>query len=472
MFRVCSNRVVPKVLEKRKVAGIKGDIVLLQRGHNSIGYYYREYRSLTRDYKFQKIEGAKDMYEACEQAVDIAFKFKSEFSKEKKVISEQVGVYAPKRQSRKRYKPIKAAIDEYLGEEEKRARSGLIQPGTFKTKNESFRLYIEPYIASKGIKYTQQIDHSTFEEYFIYRARTTALMRQRELAFIKQWINNYLLPNKLLNEMPSKAWYPRQIVRQTDRMANPAINPADWKVIIDYIRDDWRHYHEQGGMKGPATRIWRDAFWHFCLFMKNTGMSPEEILKLKWKNVEIRDIGRIDSKGERQEWLVAYINTIRAKTQQMREIPTNQGKELKRYMQMLKDYCAKYKIPNSIGPNTLVFGNPNLNFEPYGHWRYGRCWREIREELADKLKGHKFSNHPYTLYSMRATFIEDHLRRGTDIFLLARMAGHDVKELMKSYERLDIRERTKEITTIEFGKQKSKEEDFLIDLMQPEDDQI
>ena len=66
---------------------------------------------------------------------------------------------------------------------------------------------------------------------------------------------------------------------------------------------------------------------------------------------------------------------------------------------------------------------------------------------------------------MRSTFLEDYLLKGTDIFLLARIAGHDVKELMKSYERLDIRNRAKEIRDIQYGKQKhaTKVVDLLTD---------
>mgnify|MGYP007063826420 CR=1 FL=1 len=48
------------------------------------------------------------------------------------------------------------------------------------------------------------------------------------------------------------------------------------------------------------------------------------------------------------------------------------------------------------------------------------------------------------------------LIKGTDIFLLARIAGHDIKTLMESYERMDIRKRAKEITDIEFGKKKGE----------------
>ena len=77
--------------------------------------------------------------------------------------------------------------------------------------------------------------------------------------------------------------------------------------------------------------------------------------------------------------------------------------------------------------------------------------------LEGKLKGHKFSDRKYTLYSMRSTFIEDHLIKRTDLYLLARVSGHSVTTLMESYERLDIRQRAQELTTIEYGKGKSPE---------------
>ena len=90
--------------------------------------------------------------------------------------------------------------------------------------------------------------------------------------------------------------------------------------------------------------------------------------------------------------------------------------------------------------NDYVFSNPMNDFQPVHQSRVGSTWRQIIKHLLKegRLKGHKFSDKRYTLYSMRATFIEDHLLKGTDIFLLARIAGHDVKTLMQSYERLDI----------------------------------
>ena len=88
--------------------------------------------------------------------------------------------------------------------------------------------------------------------------------------------------------------------------------------------------------------------------------------------------------------------------------------------------------------------------------------------MKPQLQMHRFSPHDYTLYSLRSTFIEDHLLKGTDLFLLARMAGHDVKELLRSYEKLDIRARAKEITALNFGKQ---DEEIKVDLFAAEEEE-
>ena len=74
--------------------------------------------------------------------------------------------------------------------------------------------------------------------------------------------------------------------------------------------------------------------------------------------------------------------------------------------------------------------------------------------LEGELKGHKFSSRPYTIYSMRSTFIENSLLGGMDIFLLSRICGHSVDMLQRHYERIDVKERAQEITKIDYGKKK------------------
>ena len=59
---------------------------------------------------------------------------------------------------------------------------------------------------------------------------------------------------------------------------------------------------------------------------------------------------------------------------------------------------------------------------------------------------------------MRSTFIEDNLLAGKDIFLIAKV-GYDVKTLMRHYERIDPRKRSREMTEFEMGKKQNQLED-------------
>ena len=157
----------------------------------------------------------------------------------------------------------------------------------------------------------------------------------------------------------------------------------------------------------------------------------------------------------REERLIAYITTMRAKTQEYREIPCNLGQVFKRWRNFLKTQTNQL-----IKGEDYVFAQIYNEMRQPSQARIGQYWREICNTLfaQGKLKGHKFSDRPYTLYSMRSTFIENHILRGTDAYLLARICGNSVATIMQTYERIDIRKRTKELTDIEFGSKKGNPE--------------
>ena len=223
-------------------------------------------------------------------------------------------------------------------------------------------------------------------------------------------------------------------------------------------------------------------------------MSPEEICKLKWKNVEIVDVGRVSNTKAQEEWeqvmgeaqeegidldiqapdfkdpsewategtewgreerLIAYITTMRAKTQEYREIPCNLGYVFKRWRDFVKS-----QTDQPIKGDDYVFAQLFNDMKQPEQRRIGQAWREICDYLMSegKLQGHKFSDRAYTLYSMRSTFIENHILRGTDAYLLARICGNSVATIMQTYERIDVRKRTKELTDIEFGSKKGNPE--------------
>jgi len=526
---------MPKILDRRTVLGGRGMVVTYES--EQVGkFFYREPIPGTKRYRSKLIKGASTLEQAEELAMDAAIALGQDdphhlsslydpekvkgndpidliereerlLRKKERLAKQGIGEGRPKPIS------IERAIRNFNNSQLERVQAGTFSKNSYEHKKNCLR-HCFGYLTHVGVTTTNQINTKTFDRYLEYRSDTTRIVWARELSVIGEWIKSYLVENSYVE---AAVWMngnflPKPKVRQTDRMANPAINAEDWETIIHYVRDIWRK-EKKGEPAYPAnaytknhqpqrkTEWYRNMFWHWILLCKNTGMSPEEVCKLKWKNVEIVDVGRISRSklqeeaqeyeaagievqdldkalenlkpGDwastpnhmgREERLIAYITTIRAKTQQPREIPANVGKPLKRWMQYQRDHMAlepKLWRNRQITPDSYVFANPYNEFAMPHQQRIGDTWRnQIIKPLkkAGKLKGHKFSDKPYTLYSMRSTFIEDHLIKGTDIFLVARIAGHDVKTLQETYERMDIRKRAKEITDIQFGQTKAQPE--------------
>ena len=403
---------------------------------------------------------------------------------------------------------IQKALEEWLEGIKKRVDAGALEQSTYEFKGFSMR-HVMDYLKEKKVILTSQINESTFDDYVVFRMGQTArrLPVQKELQTLGEFIKSYLVKHRYI---PARLWLdgqflPKIDIRQTDRDANPAINSEDWETIITYVRTVWRKQaYEPTKQLNNGTLIdrkpekkmqwFRTMFWHWILVAKNSGMSPEEICKLKWKNVEIVDVGRVSNTKAQEEWeqvmgeaqaegidldleppnfkdpsewamegtewgreerLIAYITTMRAKTQEFREIPCNLGQVFKRWRNFLKTQTNQ-----PIKGEDYVFAQIYNEMRKPSQARIGQYWREICNTLfaQGKLKGHKFSDRPYTLYSMRSTFIENHILRGTDAYLLARICGNSVATIMQTYERIDIRKRTKELTDIEFGSKKGNPE--------------
>ena len=508
---------MPQIVDQAEVLNGRGRVIQYGNGNSAGKWVYKERIEGTRTYRSKTIVGAITKEEAIEMATEVAFNLNQNTDLKRNMRDPmdlllreerlQARIEKLNKEQKEKTKSItvEGAIEDYLRVQSKRVDAGTFSRTSYLHKFYCFK-HIGAYLKAKNIIRTNQINHNTFKDYLEFRNETTRILQARECAVIGEFIKSYLVRN---GYVAADIWVrgdvlPKVEVRMIDRMANPAINADDWKVIVDYVRDKWVKaslgpnivkYKEDSAYysrKVEAKNVyWKHMFWHYILFSKNTGMSPEEVLKLKWKSVEIRDVGRISqTKAEeeieeleaegievidecerppdgwvdsenaigREERLVAYITTIRSKTKQPREVPCNQGRELRRWLKFLNEFCEKHKIAHKITGDDYVFANPLNDWKPAHQNRIGRTWRNIIKYLLEegKLKGHKFSDKRYTLYSMRSTFIEDHLIKGTDIFLLARIAGHDVKTLMQSYERMDIRLRAEEITHIDYGKKKTE----------------
>ena len=453
---------MPRIVDKREVLNGRGFVVLYGSGTSAGSFFYRELVKGSRSYRQRKIPNVTTMEDAVQAAVEVAFAIQAEEQDTPDLARELVGStrstgrsksyaeHVVQRQPRRQL--IENAVRSFLEQEQRRSAAGLITAKTKQQKGITLTQHLMPYLASQGVLYTNQIQAGTFRDYELFRSTATPLSRNVEIGHIKDFCKNYLVKNRLLDAdlLLDKDFLARSRVKQTDRMKNPAINAEDWKTIVDYVRGPYRDSAER--LQNHRIHYWRTLFWHFILFMKNTGMSPEEVLKMKWRQIEIVDEGRINSEGEREEWLVSYIHTIRSKTKQAREIPANQARELIRWKKLQEQYITQRGLRQSIDRETIVFSNPNNELKGYGYSNFQRSWKDVLEAVETKLKGHRFSPHPYTIYSMRSTFIEDHLLKGTPVFEVAEMAGHSVTETQKTYARLNLRRKGREITMPTIGK--------------------
>ena len=469
---------MPTIVEKQEVLNGRGQVIRYGSGTSAGSYFYKEKIPGERRYKTRRIQGATTIEEAVQAAVEIAFKLQEEQPPEsisdlikspsgnpgetKQYVAHQTVRRAPKRQR------IENAIDGFLREEQRRVDVGLLSSRTLTQKRLALKLHLLPYLEQyKNVLYTNQIELSTFRDYEIFRAKATPLTRNGEITIVKDFSKNYLVRHRLLAAelLMDRDFLKRGQVKQTDKLANPAICAEDWETIVKYARGHWRDSAKK--LQNHRIHYWRTLFWHWILFAKNTGMSPEKINKLKWKQIEIVDEGRFSaSEGKRVTWEVAYIYTIRSKTQQAREIPANIARELKRWKKLQQQYMKEQGIDLKVTPETVVFSNPHNDLKGYSYSSYTRGWADIRKAVKAKMHGHRFSPHPYTIYSMRSTFIEDHLLKGTPVFEVAEMAGHSVMETQKTYARLNLRKKGREITMPRLGKR--KDSNNIVDLFNEE----
>ena len=501
---------MPAILSKTDVLDGRGQVFNYKRDPSS--WYYREVISGKQTYRTKKIIGASTEAEAVDRALDVFTELRDTPPPPPKRIEgmtemlpmhrsgdlatvevDSGGAYtiaevnrntAAFRTRRKKGINVNRAIDEYLTQQSERVEALIIKEGTFKEICQTLSVHLKNYFKEESVVKTGDIKPDTFKRYVTFRKWTTKLTRNKEAVIIKAFVDNYLIPNRLVSNevVTTKKLIPKVKIKASDLDANPAINKDDWGKINKWIR--FSYLKAGKSHPRPSVYYWRYLFWHFTIMMKNTGARPNELLNLKWKDVEIEDVGRvsqskleeeihelegegIDVVGEynpkkgdwvptsgqlgRVERLVAYIYIKTSKTGDQREVPSNLGRAFKRFYDFQKEYIAKHDLPVELTPDTLVFGNPHNGYFPYQYACLTNSWWKMMKELKPLLRGHKFSDRPYTIYSMRSTFIENMLLSKMDIFLLSRICGHSVNMLTRHYERIDVKERAEEITKINYG---------------------
>ena len=137
-----------------------------------------------------------------------------------------------------------------------------------------------------------------------------------------------------------------------------------------------------------------------------------------------------------------------SKTGQPREIPTNTGKYFVRW----RKFCDEFRKENGldkIHPNDYVFFNP-FTGRPYPYSQVWGTWEQMRTNLSLVLEGSK-TGKPYTVYSLRSSYITNQINEGKDVYLIKKITGHSLEILQRHYDRSDLRKRRGEATARTYG---------------------
>ena len=427
---------MPKLNSKTKVLDGRGTVVSYATDPSI--YYYRESNG-SGGYRSIKLK-AKSEGDAVLEALDAYTAFR------------QLPVTDKPKPRRKTKKTITSCVAEWLSDEQNKLDAGLIGDSDFNNKRNASK-HLLTYLEAKEISSTSQLTENTLDEYPVFAQKRSPLTVKNEIGFINGFFTWLKKRRLIAPDVAALRMTPVVRITGEDLQANPAINLEDWRIIYNEVH---RRIKESKNNKRLHPSVyWWTTFYNFIMIMKNSGLRPGELRRLTWRDVTIIDAGQ-RSKSDKRHHYIAELNVKRTKTGEPRQVPTKSGERFLDLQAFQQDYLDKYYGGmHQVNKDDLVFANyARCGGKVVSHHQYKKAWGEVRTKVANKLKGHWSSDHNYTLYSLRSSFIEDSLMDDVPVNLVAQMTGHDIKVLMKHYSQLDVRRRTLELAKLPIGQKK------------------
>ena len=392
-------------------------------------------------------------------------------------------------------KLIVEAIKEWIEVKEEKFVSGQITISTVRGVKSALGVAIKMYLTKhKGLKRISEIKNDTFLGYNQWRltkawklidkcgtqAPPKASTIKRDLIILKDFYRNYLIPRDYATKVPSMETIS---VHQDQMDANPPIPlDPDWKEIYRYF-EKWANDEDSYSINIARTQFYRQMLRHFILISYNSGTRPRELLGvlvkqrvphpeggwtiqetvkggLRWCDVEVEPQEHISSSGKPFQFLEAMMYIKESKTGKPREIPTNTGSYFVRW----RKYCDQFRKENGLPKlrkDDYVFFNP-FNNRPYPYSQVWGSWNQMRTNLSLVLTPSK-TGKPYTVYSLRSSYITNQINEGKDVYLIKKITGHSLEVLNRHYDRSDLRKRRGEATARTYGATRKKPKSIDLD---------
>jgi hypothetical protein len=411
------------------------------------GYYYRELIPNTKRYRVKRIPEATTLSEAIRDAYKVLLIFNSTNTPEPQ----------PRRTTAaSRHRTIADHIEDWLAHSEKLVIANIKDGNAHKRRCVTLRKHLTAYLSVVDISDPKLIDETTFDNYILFRkglSKNTIKTELKEIGiFIRYWLRRY---SGVTNEIAlSPTLLPRIKLSDEDLSANPAISENDYHQINLWIRNTW-----VPRATNCRSRYFRQMYWTFIHILKNSGMRPIELLNARIMDITITNRPRWSwsTETDKDEYY-ASIFVRRSKTGKQREAVcrSNAGDRLIKFRQYQKDWFSRYQPSFKFTEETLLFGSPEQLMEKtYSHRYLNDVWRkEIINPIRHRLEGNKFSAKPYTIYSLRSTFIENCILDDINIYTVATLCGNSVKTIQKYYDRHDILKKMEDIQQIHRGAKK------------------
>ena len=431
---------MPSIAEKHDCLG--GQV--FRYGASAKGWFYRRYDASTRSYRTGKVEGATTL----EEALRDAYKTLERFNQPK-------GTKPRKQQaSSASQSSLAELVDEFHKWETKRVEAGLKDELSAYKRRVPMRVMLS-YLKLKGIEYPSEINNLTFDDYVLFRQGKRKATIKDEIKHIRVFFGFLQPRGHITNELiMDRNFLPRIALKDEDLDANPAITPPDYKLINHFIRNEWIPQ-----ATNHNARYTRQLMWTYIHLLKNSGCRPNEMLSLRRRDIEITNEPRWSE--SKQEWETTYKLKLfirKSKTGKRRDVlcRSNAGERLLKFLKFQNSYLSTHYERVEPDENSLIFGKPEEFLEK------GYCYKHISTQFrnitrAVNTKGNRYSERPYTLYSLRSTFIEDCIADGLDVYIVARLCGNSVNVIQKHYDRHDVLKRAQEVQALPIGRTKPPE---------------
>ena len=377
-------------------------------------------------------------------------------------------------------KTIDDLLDEWISDQTKRYKSGEISVTLWRNKRRSADIYIRNYVRWKkwDPNKPEKIPISGWSDYRFWRLTEGWKLSQSshgqkppkdstinlEIGFIREWYNDKLISEGFATRKPSVK---KAKIATDDLDANPPFTPKDYALINKAIHK-WVHDESAN----ERNKKWRIVVGYFFQCSMSIGWRPEsEGLKTRWTQVKIweeavpYDFG--DDVGILEESECnAFLLIKDTKNKRVREADYPVGRLLlglrDKYNQWHSENPSHYPKP---GNDDYLFHVPENGFKRDPHSRrvteeyihagqrqlsyssVSKAWSDILLGAGLTRIGDQGNLLPkYTIRSARSWYVTNRLRNGTDIFLVCKASGHDIVTCRRHYERLNLREKRKELT--------------------------